>query len=126
MYLLGKTLILKEGSIRMSKTTTMNNDEKGCVYYISLVAADKKGFPRDEIFTFDIASKIELEDCDVQVLDCHDLGKQYEIYCEQTSKEEATVYEMVESLIRNNPDSSYFIDECPFLTQSDTFLDAGE
>ena len=95
----------------------VGTDEEGKrgVYYISLVAGDVFGVPRNQHFTFDIASKIDLEDTDVEVLDCQDLINQYRNQPEGEVTEKITVYELVENFVKNHPRGCFFIDECPFL-----------
>ena len=94
-----------------------NQEGKSGVYYISLVAGDQFGVPKNQHFTFDIASKMDLEDTDVEMLDCHDLLNQYQTQNEGEVPKEITVYELVENFVKNHPRGSYFIDECPFLIQ---------
>ena len=135
MLLAGKTLILKEGAIRITKqkhkgqpketdegAQDVGTDEEGKnrVYYISLVAADRNGVPRDEYFTFDVASKIDLEDTDVDVLDCQDLINQYRNQNEGKVPRKITVYELVENFVKNHPRANLFVDECPFLMKKNT------
>ena len=119
-YFSGKSLILKEVSIRMSKNNDeeTNSNSKKVVYYIALTASDKKGRPRNEYFTFDIASKMDLADTKVQVLDCHDLKERYRKRQGDKAAKEANVYDFVEDLIDSNDREEggfYFVDECPFL-----------
>ena len=47
------------------------------VFYISLVAADKRGRHRNKYFTFDLMSKMDMENTEVIVLDVHDLVELY-------------------------------------------------
>ena len=98
--------------------TQKRSDAKNTVYYISLVASDRKGIPREEYFCFDLRKKIDLEGTDVQVLDCHDLLDNYN-HQNRTLHENPTVYDLVEVMIQSNPHASYFIDECPFLVSCD-------
>ena len=88
------------------------------VYYISLLAADKFGRPLNQYFTFDEASKLDLKDTNVIVLDVHQLQIRYRQRHPDLSEdvlEQMTVYELVEELIHDNPMASYFFDECPFI-----------
>ena len=100
----------------------METDDEGInrVYYISLVAADRDGVPRNEYFTFDVASKIDLEDTDVEVLDCQDLINQYRNQNEGKVPKEITVYELVENVVKNHPRAKFFVDECPFCRKKGT------
>ena len=121
---LGKSLILKEVSIRMSKNIDehSNNSSRKVVYYIALTASDKKGKPRNEYFTFDIASKMDLADTKVYVLDCHDLKEMYRKRHGDKAAENANVYDLVEDVIDSNDCEEggfYFVDECPFLHPED-------
>ena len=88
------------------------------VYYISLLAADKFGRPLNQYFTFDEASKLDLKDTNVIVLDVHQLQTRYfqrHPEVREDILEEMTVYELVEDLIDADPMASYFLDECPFI-----------
>ena len=119
-YFSGKSLILKEVSIRMSKKgdEQENSNSKRVVYYIALTASDRFGKPRNEYFTFDIASKMDLADTEVHVLDCHDLKEMYRKRHGDRAAEDANVYDLVEDLIDSNDREEggfYFVDECPFL-----------
>ena len=97
----------------------VGTDDEGnpIVYYISLVAGDEYGVPRNEYFTFDITSKMDLKDTDVKMLECHDLLNQYQTQNEGEVPKEITVYELVENFVKNHPRGCFFIDECPFLMQ---------
>ena len=95
-----------------------NSKSEKVVYYIALTAPVKKGKPRNEYFTFDIASKMDLADTEVLVLDCHDLKEMYRKRHGDKAAEDANVYDLVEDLIDSNDreeSGSYFVDECPFL-----------
>ena len=91
-----------------------NQPKKKKVFYISLLAAHKNGRPRNDYFTFDIMSKIDLENTEVTVLDVHDLIEEYKKHHNGHIKEDITVYELVDDLIDHNLDGSFFLDECPF------------
>ena len=95
-----------------------NSESKKVVYYIALTASDIMGKPRNEYFTFDVASKMDLADTKVQVLDCHDLKEMYRKRHGDEVAEDANVYDLVEDLIDSNDREEggfYFVDECPFL-----------
>ena len=88
------------------------------VYYISLLASDELGRHRNQYFTFDEASKLDLKDTNVIVLDVHQLKNRYrQRHPEVSNKalEMMTVYELAEDLIDADPMASYFFDECPFI-----------
>ena len=109
----GKSLLCKEGAIRMTKQPKYNHD----VYYISLLAVDKFGKPKDEYFTFDEASKLDLQGTGVKVLDVHQLLAEYKQRHPELDKQAIKallVYELVEDLVDAHPKASYFLDECPF------------
>ena len=99
-----------------------DNEGKPKVFYISLAAADIYGVPRNEYFTFDIASKMDLENTDVMVLDCMDLLTDYRHQNEAEVPEKITVYELVENFMKNHPRGYFFIDECPFLMKASSKL----
>ena len=116
----GKSLLCKEGAIRMTKQAGYNHD----VYYISLLAVDRLGKPKDEYFTFDEASKLDLKDTNVIVLDVHQLQRRYLQRHPEVSDEALkmmTVYELAEDLIDADPMASYFFDECPFIASDPTY-----
>ena len=111
---LGKSLLCKEGAIRLSKQPGQVQD----VYYISLLAVDQYGKPKDEYFTFDEASKLDLQDTGVKVLDVHQLVINYRERhpeLDDDTLRSVTVYELAEDLIDADPKASYFMDECPFI-----------
>ena len=104
----------------MSKTDDENESRKlkKVVYYIALTASDRCGKPRKEYCTFDIASRMDLADTKVHVLDCHDLKEMYRKRHGDKAAEKADVYNLVEVLIDSNEREEgglYFVDECPFL-----------
>ena len=110
----GKSLLCKEGAIRMTKRLGYNK----AVYYISLLATDVFGKQKNQFFTFDEASKIDLKDTNVVVMDVHQLVIKYRQRHPETSEEDLkqmTVYKFVEDLIDADPMASYFFDECPFI-----------
>ena len=113
---LGKSLILKEASIRMSKSCSKESGHgnKRKIFYISLVAADKQGRHRNEFFTFDLMSKMDMEDTEVIALDVHDLVEWYKKNHHGKIGDNITVYELVDDLIDHNENGSFFVDECPF------------
>ena len=97
----------------MTKQAGYNHD----VYYISLLAVDKLGKPKDEYFTFDEASKLDLQGTGVKVLDVHQLlveYKQRHPELDEQAIKSLLVYELVEDLVDAYPKASYFLDECPF------------
>ena len=98
------------------------------VYYISLLASDKFGRHRNQYFTFDEASKIDLKDTNVIVLDVHQLQTRYRQRHPEVSDEtlkKMTVYELAEDLIDADPMASFFFDECPFIALDPTFSFGG-
>ena len=98
------------------------------VYYISLLASDEFGRHRNQYFTFDEASKLDLKDTNVIVLDVHQLKSRYrQRHPEVSNKalEMMTVYELAEDLIDADPMASYFFDECPFIASNSIYSFAG-
>ena len=91
------------------------------MFYISLLAKDNFGRPIDEYFTFDEASKLDLKETGVIVLDVHLLFRKYRIKhpeLDEKALKGLTVYELVEDLMDEYPKASYFLDECPFIESS--------
>ena len=91
------------------------------VYYISLLASDKYGKLKDEYFTFDVNSKLDLASTRVKVLDVHRLYAMYRERHQEVSEcalEKLTVYVVALDLIEAKPKASYFFDECPFIAAS--------
>ena len=99
-------------SKRCSKES--GHGKKRKVFYISLVAADKRGRHRNEFFTFDLMSKLDMENTEVVVLDVHDLVELYKKNHNGQIGWSITVYELVDDLIDHNQDASLLVDECPF------------
>ena len=88
------------------------------VYYISLLAVDVFGHQKNQFFTFDEASKLDLKDTNVVVMDVHQLVTRYRERHPEMSEEDLkqmTVYKLAEDLIDADPTASYFFDECPFI-----------
>ena len=85
------------------------------VYYISLIASDFEGEPKNEYFTFDEGSRIDMEDTDVKFRDVHALLDEYQIAHPMEKIETITVYDILEDFIQRNPKASFFVDECPFI-----------
>ena len=94
------------------------------VYYISLLASDEFGKLRNQYFTFDEASKLDLKYTNVIVLDVHQLQTRYRHRHPEVSEKvikKMTVYELAEDLIDADPMASYFFDECPFIASPGIF-----
>ena len=94
------------------------------VYYISLLASDEFGKPRNQYFTFDEASKLDLKHTNVIVLDIQQLQTRYRHRHPEVSEKvikKMTVYELAEDLLDADPMASYFFDECPFIASSGIF-----
>ena len=108
----------------MTKQPGNNRD----VYYISLLAEDGLGKPLNEYFTFDEASKLDLKDTGVTVLDVHDLvirHKQRHPELDEDALYSIPVYTLVEDLIDEHPKASYFLDECPFVGSLRKWFESG-
>ena len=99
-------------SKRCSKAS--GHGKKRKIFYISLVAADKTGRHRNEFFTFDLMSKMDMKNTEVIFLDVHDLVELYKKNHNGKIDDNITVYELVDDLIDHNQDGSFFLDECPF------------
>ena len=99
------------------------SQKKRKVFYISLLAADKKGRPRNAYFTFDLMSKLDMKNTEVKVLDVHDLIEEYKKHHNGQIGEDITVYELVDDLIDHNLDGDFFLDECPFPAEDEDFED---
>lgn len=100
----------------MNKRKLPNGSIEKQVYYITLTATELGGKPSSEYFTFDVASKIDLEDTTVKVLNCHDLLSRYRNRHGDEAIASVSVYEIVEDLIDSNNGGFYLIDECSFPT----------
>ena len=109
--------MLKESSRRLAKRLSRRESQgkKRKVYFLSLVAADRRGRHRNEFFTFDIKTKMDMQNTEVVVLDVHDLVDSYKKNHGGKLPRDITVYELVEDFIDHHPDDSFFIDECPIL-----------
>ena len=97
------------------------------VYYISLLAVDRFGRHHNQFFTFDEASKLDLKDTNVIVLDVHQLLTRYRQRHPEMSEEalkDVDVYEMSVDLIESDPMGSYFFDESPFIASSKRWYEA--
>ena len=54
-----------------------SNQKKRNTFYISLLAAEKYGRARNAYFTFDLMSKLDMQNTQVKVMDVHDLIEEY-------------------------------------------------
>ena len=110
---------MKEASLRMSNRGSAEGRQgkNSKSFFVSLVAANKKGRHLNEFFTFDIMTKMDMETTEVRVLDVHDLVNEYKKNNNGKIPDELTVYELVLDLIDHNQDGSFFLDECPFLAE---------
>ena len=108
-------MVLKEAASRKN----LKYNGKRSVFFISMVASNRFGQRINEYFTFDIATKLEFENTNVVVLDCHDLLSFYIDKKKGSLPKHFDVYDMVEELIDSFPDGFHFVDECPFLTEDD-------
>ena len=98
------------------------------MYYISLLASDEFGKPKNEYFTFDEASKLDLDGTGIIVLDVHQLLVEYRRRHPDISKEELkviNVYDLALDLIDSEPKASYFFDECPLIASSRKWYESG-
>ena len=135
----GKTLLSKEGAIRLAEKGKQGNQQQHPqqqqakkVFYLSLVATNKSGFPTREHYLFDIASQLDFKGYDVTFMSAQDL---VEMFCQNMSTEQiyepvqhqdieetcfenmstGHIYGLVQQLVNKYPDSSYFLDEVPFI-----------
>ena len=103
-----------------------SNQKKRNVFYISLLAADKYGQPRNAYFTFDLMSKLDMKNTKVKVLDVHDLVEEYKRHHNGQIGEYITIYDLVDDLIDHNLDGDFFMDECPFPAEKYPNLNYGK
>ena len=88
------------------------------MYYISLLASTKRGKHLNKYFTFDEASKLNLKDTDVIVLDVHNLRARYwQRHPEIIEKglKGVDVYEISLDWIDSDPMGSFSFNESPFI-----------
>ena len=74
--------------------------------------------PSNEYYTFDEASKLDLDGTGVKVLDVHQLLARYKLRHPDISEyhlKALTVYELAKDIVDAEPKSSFFFDECPFV-----------
>ena len=95
----------------MANKKSQNKD----VYYVSLLAADHRGKPLNEYYTFDEGSRIDLEGTGVKFLDVQELVNQYTEEHKWRWMKGTTVYYILEQFMKKNPDASFFVDECPLI-----------
>ena len=104
VLIVGKTVISKQRAILEGE-----ENEKS-VYFISLVAADIWGKPKDHSCIFDLLTENEMDGKNVTFLDALSLKKACKVV-----QEGANVYELVKQFINENREISVIIDECPLL-----------
>ena len=90
---------------------------------MSLVAATEEGFPTKEDYLFDVASRLEMRGYKVRFLSTQDLHncekdfiKNYPIRQSVRQSQGFNIYQLLLFLLEDNPNSSFFIDELPFIT----------
>ena len=110
---------------------------------MSLVAATEEGFPTKEDYLFDVASRLEMRGYKVRFLstqDLHDLQNDFiksnpdrEPGSESGSESEPgsgiesetgsfDIYRLLQFLVEDNPNSSFFIDELPFIFEGECYI----
>ena len=122
----GKSLLLKEGSIREveaveKRRQELESDKAGKdirkinVYFISLVATSKSGYPEKEHFLYDVATEMELQGFRIKFLSTKAIEIFYRKHHPGVAEDEVIIYRMALFFIQMNKGSSYFFDEVPFI-----------
>ena len=122
----GKSLLLKEGSIReveaIEKRRQELESDNACkdvnrihVYFISLVATTIRGHPEKEHFLYDVATEMELQGFRIKFLSSKAIEIFYRKHHPGVAEDEVIVYEMALFFIQMNKGSSFFFDEVPFI-----------
>ena len=88
------------------------------MFFISLVATSKDGFPEREHYLYDIATEMEFEGFRVTFLSAKEIKDFYRKHHPDFDEDEVTIYEMTQFFIHMNKGSSFFLDEVPFISIS--------
>ena len=110
----GKSLLLKEGSIREVHAIESKRN-KASVYFISMVATSPKGFPEPEHYLYDIATEMELQGFRIKFLSSNDIKNFYRTYHPDYDEKNVKIYEMAYYFIHIHKGSSFFFDEVPLI-----------
>ena len=109
-----------EGAANKSSQILSRKEKRSQAFFISLVAATEKGFPTKEDYLFDVATRLEMLGYDVAFLctqDLHDLFfiEEKPARQRQRQSEGFNIYQLLHFLVEDNANSSFFIDELPFI-----------
>ena len=114
IFLSGKTVISKEQAIRKA-----SEDKSKPVYYISMVASDRRGKPEKRRYIFDILTEwFDLKthkNTTAIPRDVTYLMNFYKNYRTAQDSSDPNVYEMAEFYIKRNPNAHFIFDEVPIL-----------
>ena len=94
-------------------------DNKPTVYFLSLVATSRNGFPEREHYLYDIATEMEFQGFRVTFLSAKEIREFYRKHHPKFDENEVTIYEMTLFFIQTNKGSSFFLDEVPFISIED-------
>ena len=85
------------------------------VFYISLLASDRKGKPRPFRHVFDFCTKTcDFKQTNVKAIDVQDLCHHYR-HTTKYKRSDVNVYELALHYMRDCPDAHYILDEVPIL-----------
>ena len=101
----------------------------GSTFFISLVATTPTGFPTKEDYLFDVASRLEMIEYDVEFLSTQDLHSRENVFIKnhpfrqsERHSEGFDIYQLLLFLLEDNPNSSFFIDELPFIKKGNCYV----
>ena len=85
-------------------------------YFISLVAANRRGFPEKEHYLYDIATEMELHRFRVKFLSSKELEEFCRKHYPNFNEKKIDIYDMSLFFIQMNKGSSFFFDEVPVIS----------
>ena len=101
------------------------------VYFICLVASSLEGLPEKEHYLYDVASEVDLQEFDVEFMSAQDLQAFYEVHSNASDRmstyksddyifgDKIYIYELALFFVKRNKESSFFVDEVPFIGKTD-------
>ena len=108
-------MLLKEKA-----TQRASRDKQADVYYITLANTSDDGRPLVDQDMFSVATKMEMQDQNVHVMDAWDLFEffQNENPSSYIDSSEVNLFDLLQHFIKKKPKSDIFIDEAPFFLSS--------
>ena len=86
------------------------------------MATDKQGFPKKELFLYDVATEMELQGLKVKFLSAKDIKEYFQKYHPNFDEEKVDIYKMTLFFIKMHKGSSFFFDEVSFFEHGEYLI----